>query len=609
MKTYFRLLAFAGNLRQFFPVFSLAYLLAVIFGTFNFAMLIPLFDVLFSTEPTKTMAELAEPSFSWSIEFFKDYFNYQIETRIAASGKQAALFFVCSLIVLSVFVSNFFRYIVAVLLNKTRTNFIRNIRQAVFDHYLLQDMAHFSNERKGQIMSHLTTDMQEMERTIVQFLKNLFKGPVTIVIYFTWLVILSPELTVFTIFFLPLSGGLIAELSKRLKKKGREGQQLLGDLGVMLEEVFGGIKIVKAFTAREFVSKNFSHTNTKYAQVTRSMTNKTDLAGPMSEFLGVSVVVGILLYGGSMVLRADSPLSAPAFVTYVIMFSQILEPAKAITSAVSNLQKGLAAGERVLRVLDLQPKITSPSLPEKLETFQDKIEFKNVKFAYAEEDVLRGISFTLPKGKVYALVGPSGGGKSTLADLLPRFYDPTEGGIFLDGHDLRSYGVEDLRRQISVVTQESILFNDTIFNNIAFGNAEATEAQVIEAAKIANAHEFILQQENGYQTHIGDRGVKLSGGQRQRLSIARAVLKNPPILILDEATSALDSESEKLVQEALNNLMRDRTALVIAHRLSTIRHADQILVLEKGQIIEQGTHEELLQQEGGLYQKLSHLQH
>jgi subfamily B ATP-binding cassette protein MsbA len=414
-------------------------------------------------------------------------------------------------------------------------------------------------------------------------------------------------LTLFTILIIPISGAIIGGITRRLRKTAIQSQESLGRIVNILDETLSGMRVIKAFNAEWFMKNRFDRETDFYADVNVNMARKNELASPISQFLGVSVVAGILVYGGGLVLSGDSDLGASDFITYIIIFTQVLNPAKEISRAMSNIQRGIASAERVFTVIDTPSKINSPKEPVRLTGFKNSIEFQNVNFAYEETNVLSTVNFTLSKGKTIALVGPSGGGKSTLADLLPRFYDPSGGQILLDGVDIRNLSLGDLRSLMGIVTQESILFNDTVFNNIAFGINDASLDTVIEAAKIANAHEFISKLENGYETSIGERGSKLSGGQKQRLSIARAVLKNPPILILDEATSALDSESELLVQEALTKLMANRTTLVIAHRLSTIQHADEILVIEQGQIVQRGTHPEL-SRITGLYQKLSSIQ-
>jgi subfamily B ATP-binding cassette protein MsbA len=438
-------------------------------------------------------------------------------------------------------------------------------------------------------------------------LKAVLKEPITIVVYFFVLFTISPQLTFFTLLVLPITGGVLAEIIKRLKRQATQSQESLGRILNTLDETFSGMRVIKAFNARNFVIDKIENESAYYRKTTKSMAYKNELASPVSEILGVLIISGIIFFGGNMVLSEDSTLTPAAFMTFLAVFAMIIQPAKNFSNGITSLQRGTASATRIFSIIDQQPAIGSKPGAIEIKSFEREIEFKQVGFAYDTDRVLKDINLTIQKGKTVALVGPSGGGKSTLADLVPRFYDPVEGEVLIDGQSLKDIELESLRKQIGVVTQESILFNDTIFNNIAFGMPHVKEEDVIHAAKIANAHDFIIQTENGYQTFIGERGSKLSGGQRQRLSIARAVLKNPPILILDEATSALDSESEKLVQDALFNLMKNRTSIVIAHRLSTIQHADEIVVIQNGFIAERGTHTELNNRQG-LYRKLATMQ-
>ena len=614
MNTYFRILSYARPFSRFVPVYILTTVLQVIFSLVNFTVLIPLLQILFNqVDPSETGVVETLPEFSISIDYFKAVFNYYFIDIIERSGKESALQFVCVIIVVSVFLSNLFRYLSSVILAQIRALVIRNLRSEVFQRILSFPIAYFTERRKGDIMSRATSDVQEVEHSVVTTLKVLFKEPALIIGYFAVLFTISVELTLYTLLMLPVSGFLIAGLAKRLKKKARQTQQALGNINNILDESIGGIRIIKAFTATNFAFQKFVKEVRFYARKNVSIARRFELAGPISEFLGVFVVVGILLIGGNLILQQESSASQdeflkPAeFLAFLIIFSQILPPAKSISASFSNIQRGLAAGERVFSVIDTKPTISDSPEAKDLKGFNESIEFRNVFFAYEKEAVLKNINLVIPKGQTVALVGPSGGGKSTLSDLLPRFYDPTEGEVCIDGNSLKTYTMESIRKQMGIVTQESILFNDTVFNNIAFGLENADEEKVIAAAKIANAHNFIIEMENGYQTAIGDRGSKLSGGQRQRLSIARAIFKNPPILIMDEATSALDSESEKLVQEALTNLMKNRTSLVIAHRLSTIQNADLIVVLQNGEIVESGAHHQLIKNRG-LYSKLIDMQ-
>ncbi len=608
MKTYLRILSYARPYGKFVPTYILYAFLSIIFGLLNFTLLKPLFDVIFEQVDPESLARYAEkPEFSFSIDYFSHLFNYNFLQVAEEYGKMGTLYYVCAIIVVSVFLANLFTYLSGVVLAKVRAVVIKRMRMDIFSQVSNLHIGYFSTERKGDLMSKMTNDVQEVENTIVQSLRVVFREPATIILYFAVLFMMSVKLTLFTILIIPISGAIIGGITRRLKKRAVQSQQSLGRIVNILDETLGGMRVIKAFNAEKFLRGKFDTETDYYAGVNVNMARKNELASPISQFLGVTVVAGILVYGGGLVLSGQSNLGASDFITYIIIFTQVLNPAKEISRAVSSIQRGIASAERIFEVVDTPSKIESPTNPTPLHSFNSSIKFDQVNFAYQDQLVLKDLNFTLERGKTIALVGPSGGGKSTMADLVPRFYDPTSGQILLDGKDLREFDLKELRSLMGIVTQESILFNDTVFNNIAFGISGVTEAQVVEAAKIANAHEFVSQMENGYQTLIGERGSKLSGGQRQRISIARAVLKNPPILILDEATSALDSESELLVQEALTKLMSNRTTLVIAHRLSTIQHADEILVIEKGMIVQRGTHAELMGSDG-LYQKLSSIQ-
>jgi subfamily B ATP-binding cassette protein MsbA len=490
---------------------------------------------------------------------------------------------------------------------KIRVDLVRNIRLDIFSNVSKLHIGFFNSERKGDLISRFTNDVQEVESAVMNSLKAVLKEPITIIVYFAILFTISAKLTFFTLIVLPLMGGVLAEIIKRLKKQAKQSQESLGRIVNILDETFGGMRVVKAFNARGFIMRKMEEESDYYRKVNKSMSYKNESASPVSEVLGVMIVAAIIFFGGNMVLSENSSLKPETFLGFLGIFSMIIQPAKAFSNGITALQKGTASANRIFQTIDTEPAIKNAPNAIVLEHFQKEIEFANVSFAYNSDNVLKNIDLIIPKGKMVALVGPSGGGKSTLADLVPRFYDPTSGEVKIDGHPLTKYDLKSLRQQLGIVTQESILFNDTIFNNISFGKPDATEEEVIEAAKVANAHDFILQAENGYQTSIGERGSKLSGGQRQRLSIARAVLKNPPILILDEATSALDTESEKLVQEALFNLMKNRTSIVIAHRLSTIQHADEIIVIQDGRVAERGTHEQLTRLDG-VYRKLNDFQ-
>ncbi|PRY07879.1 ATP-binding cassette, subfamily B, MsbA [Pontibacter ummariensis] len=609
MKTYLRILQFAKPYSRFVPLYTIYTILGIIFGIFNFALIIPLLNVLFAQVGTEEAATMVtqRPEFSFKLSFFTDFFNYYFGQVILTEGREGALLFVCVVVVVSIFLANLFRYLAFRIVGELRAHVVKKMRHAVYQRVTELHLGFFSNERKGDLMTRLTVDIQEVESSVVNTLTVVIREPISIIAFFVVLFTMSVKLTLFTLILLPLSGGVIAAISKKLKRKAKQGQSSLSFILTIIDETLSGIRVIKAFNAEPFILNKFQDQNNRYARIQRSIANKRDLASPLSEFLGVTVVAGLLYYGGNLVLSQQSELEPAEFITYIILFSQVLVPAKAMSSSFSNIQRGLVSGDRVLQVIDTKPLVVNKPDAKVLPSFKDQIEFRGVHFGYGERPVLQSVNIRIPKGKTVALVGPSGGGKSTLADLIPRFYDPTAGAILIDGHDIRDYTMESVRDKMGVVTQEPILFNDTIFNNIAFNKTDATEAEVVAAARIANAHDFIMNTEDGYQTIIGDRGGKLSGGQRQRISIARAILKNPPILILDEATSALDTESEKLVQEALTNLMRNRTSIVIAHRLSTIQHADEIVVLQEGRVVERGTHDELLQV-SGLYAKLTQMQ-
>ncbi|GAB3954930.1 ABC transporter ATP-binding protein [Spirosoma harenae] len=608
MKTYSRLLSFAKPLGRFLTPFVLTSLIASVFGVLNFTLLIPLLSILFDkvdSEQMQTLLNQPAPSLSTSPA---DAFSYYFAQVFQEYGKLGALQFVCVIIILSVLLSNVFKYLSIRQLESFKARMVAKLRETVFSRALQLHLGFFSNERKGNLISRITTDVQEVENSIANTVSAASKEVFLLIGYVIALLSISVKLTLFALVVIPISGGFIATLVRRMKRDAQEGQQRLSSMVSLLDETFGGMRVVKGFVAEGFILKKFQRENEGYRRAVRSFANRRELASPFSEVMGVAVVAGILFYGGSLVLSGQSDLTAAQFIAYIAIFSQVTRPAKDISNAFSGSQRGLASGERVLELIDTPPAIKDKPGAVQLAGFKDRITVQNVSFAYTDDTpVLRDISFELPKGKTIALVGSSGGGKSTIADLIPRFYDPTAGKILIDGVNLRDCTMASLREQMGIVTQESILFNDTIFNNIAFGN-EATEADILEAARIANAHDFIVAQPDGYETIIGDRGGKLSGGQRQRISIARAILKNPPILILDEATSALDTESEKLVQEALTRLMANRTTLVIAHRLSTIQHADEILVVNQGRIIERGRHDELLTLDEGFYRKLSTMQ-
>ncbi|HEY8399775.1 MAG TPA: ABC transporter ATP-binding protein [Cytophagaceae bacterium] len=598
MKTYFRILSFAKPLTRFVVPYSLFAFLAIVFGLLNFTFLMPVLDILFNNVNYERTT-LPEPALD--MKYLKSMFDYYSVILIQEYGKATTLIIICFFLVGSNLLANLFKYLSARTLSSVRSVVVKNIREKLFDKILSLHIGFFSNERKGDLMSRITSDVLEVENSVISTLTVFFRDPATVIIYFTVLFTLSWELTIYTLLILPTSGLIISMISKKLKRESVEGQQSLGNILSIIDETISGLRVMKGFNAERYIKEKFAKENHRYSTLVNTMGNRRESASPLSEFMGVSVVAVILWIGGNMVFTGE--LEPSAFFFFIVSFYQILVPVKAISSAATNIQRGLAAGERIFSILDTESPIREKKDAIQLDGFHHSIEYKNISFSYESELVLKDISFTIEKGKSVALVGPSGGGKSTLADLAPRFYDPLAGEILIDGKPMKDCSTQSIRALMGIVTQESILFNDSIFNNIAFGKPDASKEDVIRAAKIANAHDFILQTENGYDTIIGDRGMKLSGGQRQRISIARAVLKNPPILIMDEATSALDNESEKLVQEALSNLMKNRTSLVIAHRLSTIQHADEIIVIDKGRIVERGNHSELLQK-NGLYKKL-----
>lgn len=606
MKTYFRLLSYAVSIRKYvFPYFGFS-LLASLFGILNFTLLIPLLNVLFNQAGESNLQVYRNlPDFSFSPSYFSFLFNHYFYGSLENYGRLGALKYACAAIMASVFLANIFRYFSQRVLKTVEADMIASLRQAVFQRAIRLDLSYFTEQKKGNLMSRLTTDVQEVENSIGRAFTATFKEIFSLIMFFVFLASMSVKLTLFSLLILPLSGGVIATITRRLRRSAGEVQQHLSGLISLLDETFGAMRVVKAFRAERLMDERFQEGNSKYRHALLRMVFRQELTSPVSESLGVMVVTGILLYGGSLVIAGEGELSASTFIAFIATFSQVMRPAKAIADAFSGIQRGIASADRIIEILDTDSEIQVQEPVKSLSQFQDKIVFDSVGFDYISgRSVLENISFEIPKGQTIALVGPSGGGKSTLADLLPRFYDVKEGAIRVDGIDIKHIPLDDLRGLMGIVTQESVLFNDTILNNIAFGT-EATFEQVVEAAKIANAHEFIEKSAEGYQTVIGDRGSKLSGGQRQRISIARAVLRNPPILILDEATSALDNESEKLVQAALGNLMKNRTVLVIAHRLSTIQHADKILVIQEGNIVESGTHHELIDIPGGVYAKLT----
>jgi subfamily B ATP-binding cassette protein MsbA len=607
MKTFFRLFSFASPVQRFAVPFFITSVLGVIFGLLNFTLLIPVFELLFDQSGkigTETLA--MAPTFDLSLSYFKDLFYYYFQRVINTSGKVGALKMVSIAIVISVILSNLFKYLAARVIENFRLMIVTRIRSSIFKKLTEIDIQYFSSQRKGDLISRFMTDVVTIQDSIIRSIQVILREPISIILNFAVLFTISAKLTFFALILIPVSGLLISLIVKRLKKHATAAQESLGVLVSSIDEGLNGVKIIKSFNAENYIQEKFNAINMWTSKIHRRLARRVLLAAPVSEMMGVITVAALLYYGGTLILQEGSGLRGAEFIGYIIIFSQIINPAKAISEAFGNISQGISAGERVFQLLDAPENITDKSMPISKTSFNECIELKNVSFAYGEKEVLNGINFKILKGSTVALVGPSGGGKTTLMDLLPRFMDPSEGEICLDDISIKEISMRDVRALMGIVNQESILFNDTIYNNIAFGRSY-TQEEIIEAAKIANAHEFIVKTADAYQTNIGDRGMKLSGGQKQRICIARAVLANPPILLLDEATSALDTESEKVVQNALKKLMKNRTSIVIAHRLSTIQEADQIIVLESGKIQEQGTHNELIKADG-LYKKLIEMQ-
>lgn len=603
MKAFWRIVRYAYPYKGTVILSVISNLLATVFALASIGLVVPVLEIIFDNTKSPEVA----PVFSGDImAFAKDYLAYEIGIRMEATGQQEALLYVCFLVIGAFFLKNVFRYFALFLLAPMRNGITRDIRLDLHKKLLALPIGYFTEQRKGDIISRMTADLKEIENGVLATIEMFFREPFIILSTLAVLIWMSPMLTGFVILLLPIVSLLITRIGKSLKRASTRAQESMGEILSLTEETVSGLKVIKAFTAEGQKSKLFDRAANSYFALMNKVIRRNDLASPISEFMGSLVMAVIIWFGGGLVI-AENTFTAEMFIAYVLLFYQIIPPSKALSQASYKIQRGNASAERVLELLDAENPIVDAPDARSLPEFKNSIEFKGVSFSYDEKRVLDGIDLKVEKGKTYALVGQSGGGKTTLTNLVPRFYDITEGELRIDGIPIKAIKLKDIRSHLGIVTQETLLFNESVAYNIALGKPDATKEEIIAAAKIANAHDFIERLEKGYQTNIGDAGGKLSGGQKQRLSIARAVLKNPPILILDEATSALDTESEKLVQDALYRLMENRTSMVIAHRLSTIQHADEIIVINEGKIAERGSHQELIAKQG-IYQKLVDMQ-
>lgn len=603
MKNIFGLLHYLKPYKGLAALNVLFNILSVFFSLFSVILAVRFLEILFGNEELVTNVG----EFELNAKSVQEHFNYYMSQIIINQGKMKALLVVSLITLAASFMRNVTRYLALFFMTPIRFGISRDMRNKIFNKILQLPLRFFGSSRRGDIIARMTGDVQEIEASILSSIEMIFRDPITIIIYLVALLSMSPKLTIFIFVLLPVSAFILGRIGKSLRKTSFRGQKKMGFLLSVIEETLGGMRIIKGFNAEDKVDNHFKKHNQEYTRIMNRMQRRRYAANPLSEFMGTVVMISVMYYGGSLVLGQSAEMNPEDLIGYLMLFYFIITPAKGFATAYYNIQKGMASIERVDMILDAKNEIYEIEKPNRITEFKDYIEYKNVTFRYKDVDVLKNINLKIEKGKTVALVGHSGSGKSTLADLLPRFYDVQHGDIVIDGVSIKEYKIEDLRNLMGIVSQESILFNDTFYNNIAFGVKETTLEDVKHAAEIANAHEFIKDYEEEYETNIGDRGTQLSGGQRQRVSIARAVLKNPPILILDEATSALDTESERLVQDAIIKLMENRTSLVIAHRLSTIKHADEICVMEGGEIIERGTHDELITKNGA-YKKLHDMQ-
>ncbi len=604
MKRFSRILFYLKDKKQNIGLYVVFNLLSVLFSLVSLALLAPFLQMLF--EKGEQVA-LAKPEFELNANVLQAYIKYGMNDLIQQHSKVYALAVICILMVVSIFFKNVFIYLSFRVLAPMRNYVMTKLRSDLYAKILELPIGFFTEQRKGDIISRMSNDANEIEWSVMSTLEGLIRDPLQILIILAIMVAMSPALSLFLLVLLPLTGFIIGRVSRSLKKQSTSSQEQLGTLMSILDETLGGLRVIKAFNAEKILRNKFFDTNDTLNHIRNKMNFRRDLASPMSEFLGVLVLSCILWFGGLLVLRGEAGLSPENFITYILFFTQIINPAKSLSTSFYNAQRGSAAIERIEEILKAPITVVDKPDAKTIVQFNKSIEFRNVSFNYDEISILKNINLTIEKGKTIALVGSSGAGKSTLADLVPRFHDVSEGELLIDGVNIKEYSLNSVRNLMGIVTQEPILFNDTIANNIALGIDNSSPEAIMKAAKVANAYHFIEQKEAGFDTNIGDRGSKLSGGERQRVTIARAVLKNPPILILDEATSALDTESERLVQDAINNMMQNRTSIVIAHRLSTIRHADEIIVLQKGEIAERGNHDELLAK-NGIYRRLVDMQ-
>ncbi len=604
---------FLNILRRFIPPYKKYLVLSVVFNIlsavlniFSFAALIPILQILFQTGEAETATRMMALSEGDIKDVLMNNLNYYVSELIAETGQTTTLLLIGVFLAVMTFLKTGAYFLSSATIIPIRTGVVRDIRNQIYQKITSLPLAFFSEERKGDIIARMSGDVQEVENSIMSSLDMLFKNPILIIAYFSTLLFISWELTLFTIIIVPIMGWVMGIVGRKLKQRSIKAQELWSDTMSQVEETLGGLRIIKAFCAEDKMNKRFDNINSDYRNNLMKVNIRQSMAHPMSEFLGTVMIVIVLWFGGILVLN-NSTLSGPTFIYYMVILYSIIQPLKDFSKAGYNIPKGLASMERIDKILQAENIIKEKDNPKHISEFCEKIEFRNVSFKYDQKWILRNINLTIEKGKTIALVGQSGGGKSTLVDLIPRYYDVQEGEILIDGINIRDLGIRDLRQLIGNVNQEAILFNDSFRNNIAFGVENATQEQIENAARIANAYDFITQSEQGFDTCVGDRGGRLSGGQRQRVSIARAILKNPPILILDEATSALDTESERLVQDALERLMKTRTTVAIAHRLSTIKSADEICVLHEGEIVERGTHDQLVAIDG-YYKKLNDMQ-